>query len=64
MKPISPRPSVPEGPVPAGRVANGVPPVPAPARADNGHVAAMDRGPDWALMAGITEYESWLRHLR
>lgn len=64
MNPISPMPSASEVSMPTGRVANGVPPVPASARTDDGHVVAMDRGLDWAALAGITEYESWMCHLR
>ncbi len=64
MNPIAPTPAVPNVPMPTGRVANGVPPVPASARTDDGQAVAVDRGLDWAALAGITEYESWLRLLR
>ena len=64
MNPIAPTPAAPEIPIPADRVGNGVPPVPASARTDDGHVPATDRGLHWDALAGITEYESWLRNLR
>jgi hypothetical protein len=64
MNSIAPTPTAPNLPTPTGRVANGVPPVPASAQTDDGHVVATDRCLDRAALAAITEYESWLRHLR
>lgn len=64
MNPIAPIPSAEPVPRPTGFVTDGEPTALASARTDDGHVLAMDRSPDWAALAGITEYESWLRHVR
>lgn len=64
MNPIAPPPAAPVIPMSTGRAGGSAPPVPASARTDDALVVAMDRGLDWAALAGITEYESWLRHLR
>ncbi len=68
MNLTNPPPADPDGPVCGRRSADAGPPVHAAAPAavapsNDAGAAAADRGLDWAALAGIAEYESWLRHL-
>jgi hypothetical protein len=63
MNPIAPSPATPDIPRCTRPSADEGSPSPAAALRDVGHSPATDRGPDWAALAGLIEYPSWLRHI-
>lgn len=68
MHPTTPPPATPESPASGRRSADEGPLVHTASPAvvvpsGDARAAAADCGLDWAALAGIAEYESWLRHL-